>query len=226
MRNMRIRTLGLALVAVFAMGATGSATASAASQPEIVNSAGKTPVKTGFTSTSEASTFETKSKEAVTCKKDTNKGKITGSSSDEATISFTGCTGPLGLKCKTEGAKAEEIVLKVESKLVWLNKNEKTEPGEDLVLPSELTIKCTSTLFSEMLKVKGSTLCPITPFEKLSPTLTLTCKQTGGSQAFKVYFLGGKEIKDVTETEGTGTKNSHLRNRAWRARTRSPLKKK
>ena len=41
--------------------------------PEIVNKEGKTPVKTGFTSTSGASKFETKSGESVKCKADTVK---------------------------------------------------------------------------------------------------------------------------------------------------------
>lgn len=206
MRNLRVKALVLTLVAVFAMSAVASATASAGTMPEIVNKEGKTPVKTGFTSTSGASKFETKSGESVKCKADSVKGKITGSSSDEATISFTGCTAVGGLlKCKSKGAGSGEIVLKIASELVWLNKNETEDPGEDLNLPEVLTIECTG-LASETLKVRGSTICPITPFMKLGTTAVLTCKQKGGIQEPTSYFLGGSEIKDITETEGTGAK--------------------
>ncbi len=72
-----------------------------------------------------------------------------------------------------------EIVLKIASELVWLNKNETESPGEDLSLPEILTIECTG-LASETLKVRGSTVCPITPFMKLGTTATLACKQKGG----------------------------------------------
>ncbi len=208
MRNARITTFGLALAAVFAMAVIASATASAkTARPEIVNKEGKTPTKTGFTATSGASKFETKSGEAISCKADTDKGKLTGPSTDEAEIKFTGCTAVGGLlKCKTKGAAAGEIVNKVTSALVWLNKTEESEPGEDLNLPETLTIECTG-LASETLKVKGSTLCPVAPFKTLSTTGTITCKETKGVQSFTKYFLEGKEVTDITETEGSGTKS-------------------
>jgi hypothetical protein len=207
MKNTRIGTILLAIVAVLAMSVVGTAAASATtSMPEIVNKEGKLPSKTGFKGASGASTFETKSGEAVKCKEDKVTGKLTGSSSDETSTSFTGCTAAAGLlKCKTKGAASGEIVLKVNSELVWLNKSEESEPGEDLVLPSELTIECTG-LASETLKVKGSTLCPISGFKKLESKGTITCKQTKGVQEFTKYFLGGSEITDITETEGTGAK--------------------
>ncbi len=208
MRNSYMRRALLAFVAVLAMSAVASSTASAkTTMPELVNLAGTLPVKTGFTSTSGESTFETKSGESVKCKADTNKGKVTGNSTDEAEIKFTGCSAVSGLlKCKTKGAAAGEIVLKVKSELVWLDKAEEADPGEDLILPSEgVTIECTG-LASETLKVKGSTLCPITPFNTFTTMFTLTCKATKGLQEPSLYFLGGKEIEDITETEGSGTK--------------------
>jgi hypothetical protein len=208
MRNTRIWRTALALVVMCALGALAAATVPATASaktamPEIVNKEGKFPTKTGFTSTSGESKFETENEHAVTCKADTVKGKLTGASTDETEIKFTGCstTFILTLKCET-GSTTGEIVLKVASELVWLNKSEESEPGEDLVLPSEgLTIKCTS---SETLHVKGSTLCPISGFKTLSSTGTITCKQSKGKQEFGKYFLGGAETKDITETEGKG----------------------
>jgi len=204
MGHLRVRTMVLALVAVFAMSVVGTATASAkTAMPEIVNKEGKFPTKTGFTSKSGASEFETKAGHLVKCKEDSDVGKLTGASSDESTITFTGCstTVIVTLKCNSAGAKEGEIVLKVKSELVWLNKTEESEPGEDLSLPSEgLTIDCTK---SETLKVKGSTVCPISGFKVKSTTGTITCEQSKGVQKFTKYFLEG-EKEGKTETEGSG----------------------
>ncbi|HYM56227.1 MAG TPA: hypothetical protein VES97_12765, partial [Solirubrobacteraceae bacterium] len=111
-------------------------------------------------------------------------------------------------KCKT-GATAGEIVLSVNSELVWLDKAESEKPGEDLVLPGNLTIECTG-FAKETLIVMGSVLCPITPFKKLSKTAELTCNQSKGAQEFTKYFLGGIEITDILEAEGKGIKNFAL----------------
>jgi len=205
MRKLRLVTMVVALVAVFAMSVVGSATASAKTlMPEIVNKEGKFPAKTGFKSTSGASEFETKAGHVIKCTADSDTGKLTGASSDESTITFTGCSTKVivTLKCNSEGAKEGEIVLKVTSELVWLNKTEESEPGEDLSLPSGgLTIKCTSL---ETLKVKGSTVCPISGFKALSATGTITCEQSKGVQKFTKYFLEG-EKEGKTETEGSGS---------------------
>jgi hypothetical protein len=203
MGHLRVRTMVLALVAMFAMSVVGTATASAkTAMPEIVNKEGKTPTKTGFKSTSGASEFETSAGHLIKCTADTDTGKLTGPSSDESTITFTGCSTKvlLTLKCNSEGAKEGEIILKVASELVWLNKTEESEPGEDLTLGSPLTIKCTS---SETLKVKGSTVCPISGFKIKSTTGTITCEQTKGEQKFTKYFLEGEKV-GKTETEGSG----------------------
>jgi hypothetical protein len=205
MRNLRVRTLLLALVAVFAMSVVASATASAkTAMPEIVNKEGKFPTKTGFKSTSGASEFETKAGHLLKCTADSDTGKLTGPSSDESTITFTGCstTDIVTLKCKTEGAKEGEIVLKATSELVWLNKSEESEPGELIGLPAAgLTIKCSSL---ETLKVTGSTTCPISGFKVLSATGTVTCEQTKGVQKYTTYYLEGTK-ENKTETTGTGS---------------------
>lgn len=206
---MRIRTILLAFVAVLAMSAVASATASAALPllPILLNKSNTELVKKLFTGTSGESVFETKSGEKVKCKADKIMGNITGLSTDEAEIKFTGCTATvlITLKCKTPGAAAEEIVLKVTSLLVWINVA-KEEPGEDDILPSAgITIECTSSLANETLKVKGSTTCPTT--KDLLVKATITCKATKGKQEPNEYEMeGGIKFKSFTETEGTGAK--------------------
>jgi len=209
MKSMRIRTLGLSLVAVFALGAIASATASAA-KPELVNSK-KEPLAAGtkLTSTSGVGTFETKSGEKVTCEKDTNTGEITGPKADTAKITFTGCTAKVSIitaKCKSKGEATGTIKLSVNSKLVYISESAKTV-GLDLVLPENLTIECEAFGSKETLTVKGSTICPLSPLDKLSVKLTLSCKQTKGAQEPSAYEEGGKAIEDFTETEGKGLKN-------------------
>src|SRR5271156_866093 len=123
MRSIRITAILVTLVAATAMSAIASATASAAVPllPLLLNKSNQSLVKTSFKGTSGASSFETKSGESVKCKADTITGKITGLSTDEAEIKFTGCTAVGGLlKCKTGSTKGE-IVLKETSTLVWLN---------------------------------------------------------------------------------------------------------
>jgi len=208
MKRIRIRTLGLCLVAVFAVGALASAAASAA-KPELVNSKKEAlPAGTKFTSTSGAGTFETKSGRKVTCEKDTNSGEITGPKTDTAKITFTGCSTVhiITVKCKTEGAKTGEIILTGNSKLVWLNEKAETV-GLDIVIPSTLKIICEAFGSKETLTVKGSTVCPLSPLNKLTTKLTLSCKEKGGIQEPSAYEEGGKLIEDFTETEGKGTEN-------------------
>jgi hypothetical protein len=207
MRNMRIRTLGLALVAVFAMSAIASATASATPPllPQLVNKSGAELVKKTFKGTSTESVFETKGGEAIKCKEDKIAGKITGLSTDSAEIKFTGCSAAAGLaKCKT-GSTTGEIVLNVTSLLVWINVA-KEEPGEDDILPAGgLLIECPSLLGTEKLKVTGSTVCPTT--KDLLVKATITCKQTKGVQEPSEYEMeGGLKFKAITETQGSGVK--------------------
>jgi hypothetical protein len=171
--------------------------------PYLLNSSLGVPAKSLFTGTSKESVFETKSGESVKCKADTVMGNLTGASTDEAEVKFTGCTAVGGLlKCKTTGSASGEIVLKENSRLVWLNEA-KQEPGEAFSLPSTLTIECTG-LASETLEVRGGTICATT--KALSKKATVTCKQTKGVQEPTEYELGGSKFKLITETEGKGTK--------------------
>jgi len=191
----RIRMIGLALVAMFAMSAIVASAASAA-LPEQVPATGK------FTGTSGASTFETLKEEKVKCTSDAITGEITGAKSSKATITFKGCEG-LGLKCNSEGAGSGEIVLKVTGELVYIMKSTK-EVGLINTLEKELTIKCTAF---QTLKVKGSTLCPITPVNTKTTKYKVVCKMTKGMQEPANYEPGSELIiAPFTETKGEGLK--------------------
>ena len=192
----RIRMIGLALVAVFAMAAIVASAASAA-LPEQVPAAGK------FTGTSGASTFETKSGEKVKCSSDAIAGEITGAKTSKSTITFKGCEA-FGLKCNSSGAGSGEIVLNVTGELVYIMKSTK-EVGLLNTLSAELTIKCSAF---QTLKVKGSTLCPITPVNTKATKYKVVCKETKGVQEPVNYEPGSELIKaPITETKGEGLKS-------------------
>jgi hypothetical protein len=198
MRNARIRMVGLALIAVFAMSAITVASASAA-LPEQSPAAGK------FAGTSKESTFETKSGEKVVCKEDAIVGETTGAKTSKSTITFKGCEA-FGLKCKSKGAaNAGEIVLNVTGELVYISETEK-KVGLINTLTAELTIECTAF---QKLKVKGATLCPITPVNTKTKTYSVVCKETKGVQEPTEYFNAKKEkVKaPITETKGEGLKS-------------------
>jgi hypothetical protein len=193
----RIRTVGLALMAVFAMSAIVASAASAA-LPEQVPGTGL------ISGTSGASTFETKSGEKVKCSSSSVMGDLTGAKTSSSKIVFKGCEA-FGFKCNSSGAASGEIVLNVTGEIFYLNTTTK-EVGLLNTLTAELTIKCSAF---QTLKVKGSTLCPLTPVNTKTTTETLTCKETKGVQEPTEYFnlAGVKEKAPITETKGEGLKN-------------------
>ena len=196
---MNIRTMVLSVLAICVIGAVASASASAA-LPEQVPASGKLTISSG------ASVFETKAGEKVSCTKDSGSGEITGPKTSTATATFEGCSASLiGIKVKCQtGAIEGNIVTELKNELAYINKAKK-EVGLDSVLAKELTIKCGTF---ETLKVKGSTVCPVSPINTKTKTLTLSCKQTKGVQSPTEFENEkGEKVKDITETKGEGLKS-------------------
>jgi hypothetical protein len=233
---LRIRMIGLALVAVFAMGAVAAASASAehlefgkcveqagagtkykdANCLE-VSATGKfewVPLAAGsnvpFTATSPAGKLVTVGGEEVNCEKDKAVGHLTGPTTDLATVTFEGCTGLLGVKCTTAGQAAGTIVsTPLKSLLVWLKTTPPLEAGlllEPVTPPTFATFVCGGV---ETLTVRGSVLVPLTVLNAMSTTFTLTSNETKGKAAFTEYqkTCATTKTKPATlETEGTGLK--------------------
>jgi hypothetical protein len=199
MRNTRIRTLGLALVAVFALSVVTAATASALpTLPELVNSKGEALVKKKYKSTSGKSTLENTKSEKITCKEDTDEGETTGLSTSTSTVKFKGCESS-GVSCKTSGASSGEIVTSAKGTLEWINEKEQ-EVG--LLLETE---KKTITCLIIKKEVEGSVLGIMTPVNKLvtpPETFSLAFKQKKGVQEPSEYEMEGKKVKVKTTTNG------------------------
>ncbi len=195
MKTIRIRMVLLAVVSALAMCAVAATAASAAELEQV-------PAKGAFTVKSESGTFETVGKQKVTCKSDSGSGEITGAKTDKSKVTFEGCTGPLGVKCTSSGAKvAGTIETEVNSELVWLSKAS-LKAGEKLALAKEVTISCSFV----KLVVRGATLCPVEPVNTKTTAFKIVCKQSAGKQEFREYENEkGEKFKAITETNVNGS---------------------
>ena len=101
----RTTTLGLCWIAIIALGATLTASASAA-LPEFVG-----PFPTPFAAKSGVTKWETVKGALVSCIADKGGGEVTGPKSGTATMTSSGCEFvTLGLPCNTVGLPPGEIV--------------------------------------------------------------------------------------------------------------------
>ncbi len=210
----RLKVLGLALVAAFALGAVAASGASAA-EPEILScqkvAAGtgafedakcsklggtkefelKELVKKKFTSTSGAGELKAAG-QTVKCAADTNTGEISGTKAVvKVVVKFTKCK--LGAaECKSAGANPEEIVTtSLKGRLGYLEKAKSGKVG--LELEPEVaggpfaTFKCGLV----ETKVTGCTIGKITSkLNEVLATATVEWKEVGGKQEWTEMVEG------------------------------------
>lgn len=210
----RLRMLGLALVAVFALSAVAVASASAA-LPELVNKEGKEikAGKRGFTSEGTGGPYvlETKSGNKIECSTLSNTGKVTGLKTDTVKVLFDGCKSVLlDEPCTSTVPKGKEEgdieTTELASELVYINKAKK-EVG--IVLKPKGTANFTTFECSGIkIEVKGSVIGVITPINKLvtpPAKFTLAFTQEKGVQKPTEYENEkGEKVKDVLETSVAG----------------------
>ena len=182
----RIRRLGLCCIAVLALSASVTASASAA-LPEFV------PSPMPFAATSGATTLDTVSGATIRCVSDTATGEVTGPKGGTVTIRFTGCElVTLGLVCNTVGVPPGEIVTaSLLMTLGYINEVKK-EVGIDLSTATGaplMEFMCGSL----RVLVDGSVIGKATPVNKLikpAGHLTLKFSQSSGKQK-PTKFEGG-----------------------------------
>jgi hypothetical protein len=206
----------MGLVGALALAAMTAAGASAA-PPEF-----SPPFPNTFNSTSKAMTLESAiSKVKVTCKKDTDKGEISGPSTALVRIAFTGCrsTEVVGVLCSSpNGAPGEIVTERLLGTLGYTMREPVKEVGLDV---SAATGGPIAVFFCGALKgeVLGSMIGRITPLDKATKKLTLSFAQAGGHQAI-AKFLGGPvdvpELKLGGPLEEAGFSNTDkLKLAAW-----------
>ena len=215
----------LALVAVFALSAVASATASAA-EPEFgrcKNEAGTfkdsnctvgggtafkwVPLAEGekvkFTSTSGEGFLETANGEKVTCTADTNVGETNGPKKDVVTVTFTGCTSS-GFKCNSAGAAAGEIKTnKLLSEIGYINKAAK-EVGLRLKPEGELFVEFECVGGIVKVKTKGAVIGKYTPVNEMNEKFVLNLKCVAGKKGVQEIekFEGG--LKETLASSKNG----------------------
>jgi hypothetical protein len=211
---LRIRMVGLALVAVFALSAIAASSASAA-LPEFGRCKHETgkyskanceegegsaynwvPLKEGeevkFKSTSGAGTLETEGGTKVTCKEDIDEGHTTGPKTDVVTVRFIGCESSK-IKCTSAGAASGEIVVKEALSELGFIKAPEVGLALKPAKGSEIFVEFSCLGGIVKVKTKGSVIGKLTPSSEMTETFTLVFKSAGGGKQEIKKFEGGAE---------------------------------
>jgi hypothetical protein len=202
-----IRMFVMAMVAVFAVSVAASATAVAAENPVLVNSAGGPVTNLAVSGKDSATSFlqpTAVGAPKVECASETSSGTVstttsgTGMTSGTATVTFSKCKTAAG-KCANKGT--EEITGTVSTLLVWVGKESSKTVGVLVsILPYRgnpgsgtnqlLSFKCSGVLSD----VEGSFIA-LTNRKLNEPftTASLIAKQTAGVQEDQKYTENGIE---------------------------------
>ncbi len=197
MRSM-FRNMLVAIVAVLALSAVATATASA-TLPEIVNSKGEALGKKKFTGeVTERMIDEINGRGAEECQKLAFAGEIKGTKGGEGTLTLH-CAG----SCHTKGLKEKEMKFSVSVNLVWLNKA-KEEAALLLSIPGVADVEdyCWSNPMPSQfpLEVSGSLLVQVST-NKLGTEYRFLLKQKSGKQEPSEYENeAGEKVKAQLET--------------------------
>ena len=170
----RFKMVILAMMAVFALGATMAATASAG--VEALNAEGKaSAVKFSGTSNKVTKLTILKSERTVECSTTKTEGEL------EATgklgpfhLHFEGCKTDIGGECTGLGDAAKTILA---LGTLHLATNSTLTVGYILFLIEHLHFTCTIFGLAKLVLVLGELLCEATPVNVLTATLTVTCKK-------------------------------------------------
>jgi hypothetical protein len=157
----RIKLVGVAILAVIALSAIASATASA----EITLPTGFLPGAVGspFTGTSGSGTLTAAEKGTIVCKKDKVTGTLTNATLATATVDFEECTvfGVIGAKSLEDAGST--ILVKVNLHLCYIKKAAPKEVGVLTLVttkdPTGIHVEVAGTL----VEIKGEQVGKITP---------------------------------------------------------------
>jgi hypothetical protein len=174
-----------ALLAVLALGAVASASASAA-LPEFVPAEGGFPIKLEGALSSTNAYFSYGAYRAFgTCTSANVKGEITGAKVLSATLELKRCTHNWqSLNCRTLGAPLETEILSGGARLVYINK----AAGQVGIVfeptPQPVEFICNP---EEPYHLRSAIVIPLTPLNTKTTTLSITAKLVKESQEFVKY---------------------------------------
>jgi hypothetical protein len=187
-----IKLVGAALMAVVALSAIASATASAA-LPEFLPGSGT------FTSTSGAGTLAIQGGNTITCSSDTNSGSITGPKTVTVTIDFKGCVlfGFVGAHSLEDASGV--ILVKATGTLCFIKQASPLQVGLKLTI-TPVHIEAGG----QLAKVEGTLYGEVTPLNvNQTGPYKLILEQSGGLQ--KIKNCEGEAATELKASENEGT---------------------
>jgi hypothetical protein len=191
----RIRIMGLCLVAAFAGGAVGAASAQAEAHTDTGNVA--------IDSSSGIATLSTSSA-TVQCKTSTDEGEVTSATTDVEVITFEQCE-TLAKKCNSIGQAAGTIVTNLlATEVGWINKA-KGEVGVDFKPQAGtflMEFECPGSP-QVTFKITGSVIGLVGAINVMTVTNTETFTGSGFAQAVQ-KFEGGPKDTLVSEVSAGG----------------------
>jgi hypothetical protein len=212
MRHLRV--LGLALLALFAVGAVASASASAALPQVLVGGVASAAT---FKGTSEpVPKLETLKGTFVECEKSASTTEI-GANGESGTfhVTFSGkchaVRSGVSAECTGLGDTTKGTILALGTvKFVY------DKLGTELGVAAHLTLEpvhfeCEAFGVKELVKVSGDLLCLITPINTLTAKSAILCKQTKGDSTELKYWEtseGTEKITSLLTATAEGTAES------------------
>jgi hypothetical protein len=210
----RLKTLGIAFLALLALGSIISASAASAEELQLLpQPSEKSPIK--YKVKSGAVKIQTKGKtEAIECASDTGTGAASSKRLGTFDLLLEKCLAKtsFGLElCTGLGDKENSSSILVLGSY-HLRRLSKAEPKHIMVafLLKEVHLTCVVGVFSALFVVKGCMLGLITPVGSLTKTNKISLKQTGGANEFTEVLNDAetateKCILEESENEGSFT---------------------
>jgi hypothetical protein len=227
----RIRTIGLCLASVFAIGIFAS---SASAAPPELGRCEEAPAGTGkfkdkgcvkaevpkgnfnwlpgpgaegkeFSSRAGASTIETKRKIKITCKFATDAGSYTGPKEGTVVIEFHECTGFGGFECNSVGAPPGVIKTgTLTSVLGFIKAPKGVGVSLESSSPAPITeIVCHVPNISFTMSITGSVIGSIKQVGKMSSTFTEQFQAKKGKQKIEKFEGGARDTLTCAFEKGS-----------------------
>jgi len=210
-----IKLIGLAFVAVLALGVV---VASSASATALIKFTATGEFKSDLLSLSPAAKLETKEAGSVECAKFTSKGTVTNEDKAHVLIEFETCKGPSSTTCTTTEGGSEVGTSGNIHVLALALLGSDAAPPLDLPavlittenksdVPANVTFKCQTFGIGPEITVEGSVIGLVSNLTSVNPGILLHLAKVGAGAQQDTHFWDESEtnVLDLLFSTGTGT---------------------
>lgn len=197
------RLVGLALVAILAVGAMAASSALASPEFTIL------PTHPGFTSVAEGASVLRGATTSITCANSFTNGEVTSMDTiGKVAVKYTGCVitkGTCTTKVNSLTGKTGEIVTNPIKGLLGTVKTSEAPSGVGLLFEPESGkrfVTFTANACSPEATTNGNVAGEVTPIKKSQPTDKIVLTGSGASQEIKEIVVLGKPVKPELEAFG------------------------